>query len=134
MWGTIISGIISAVFGAGASIWTQSEQNKATAAAGREAKNLAMLNRSDVLAENAAGRRITLKELAQRKKEADAANRIAKGNLAINKGTLELNKQQFAQNVREYDNEQIRKLAEDITKRANSDPSYKTQLLQFWGA
>jgi hypothetical protein len=134
MWGSIIAGILSAVFGGAVSIWATNKQNQATREAGREAKNLAMLQRSDVLSENAANRRITLKELAQRRREAAAANRIAQGNLAINKGTLELNKQQFAQNVREYSNDQIRQLAEDITKRANSDPSYKTQLLQFWGA
>lgn len=134
MWGTIISGIISAVFGAGASIYSTNKQNEATAAAGQESKGLAMLQRSDQLGENAANRRVTLKELAQRKKEADASNKIQQGNLAVNKGTLDLQKQQFSQNLRQYSNDQIRQLAEDITKRANSDPSYKTQLLQFWGA
>ena len=115
----IIAGIVKGVLGTGVDIWTTIEDNKRKDQASREAKSLAFLQRSDQLKEGSANRALTLKGLQQQ------AQRDAQSNAQFGK--------EFALKTRSYNNDQVKRIADDITEKANKSKEYQNQLVQLWG-
>lgn len=100
--GTFLGTLIAAIVGAGTTIWATSEQNKATAAAGAEARGIANENKALTLQQQGFQNQMTQKS--------------------------------FAEQQRQYNNAQVKSIADDITNKANSSKLYQQQLLQMWGA
>jgi hypothetical protein len=110
---------ISAIVAGGISIWGATQQNEATAAAGKEAKGLALLNRQDELTQANTTNQLNLKSLAQRAAESRQANK------------------QFGQSLseqkRQFNEQQAMATIKSLQDRADKSPEYRKELVSLWG-
>jgi hypothetical protein len=116
---TLIGLIVAALVGAGTTIWATNEQNKANAAAGSEAKGLALLNRSDQLGAQQQQYGFSLKSLSEQ--------------VASRKQNQQQFNQSLSEQKRQFNEQKAMSVVKNIQDMADKSADYRKELVQLWG-